>query len=192
FGAAVAIRATRRSRRPATPAARSTSPAMSASTGTPRRTTTPTRHRTARTGGMGTAWSSAWPRTRTISRTAGSPCARSRSNAPLREGPCAAARAKVGQLDWWVRERHRERRLRRNRSGMPLAVFRARVHVIEVYATTRPRSIHQAIIARMEGPGHTGRASEYGDAHIPLLVIGAGPYGLSTAANAKTHGIEPH
>ena len=30
--------------------------------------------------------------------------------------------------------------------------------------------------------GHTGRASESGDAHIPLLVIGAGPYGLSTAA----------
>jgi len=43
----------------------------------------------------------------------------------------------------------------------------------------------------MEGPGHTGGASEYGDAHIPLLVIGAGPYGLSTAANAKTYGIEP-
>jgi cation diffusion facilitator CzcD-associated flavoprotein CzcO len=43
----------------------------------------------------------------------------------------------------------------------------------------------------MEWPGHTGRAPENGDAHIPLLVIGAGPYGLSTAAYAKTHGVEP-
>ena len=46
--AAVAIRATRRSTKPETPAARSTSLAMSASTGTPRRTTTTTRHRTVR------------------------------------------------------------------------------------------------------------------------------------------------
>ena len=28
-------------------------------------------------------------------------------------------------------------------------------------------------------------------AHVPLLVIGAGPYGLSTAAHAKRHGIDP-
>jgi FAD-dependent urate hydroxylase len=34
--------------------------------------------------------------------------------------------------------------------------------------------------ARMEGPGH-----------VPLLVIGAGPYALSTAAHAKRHGVEP-
>lgn len=30
-----------------------------------------------------------------------------------------------------------------------------------------------------------------GPAHVPLLVIGAGPYGLSTAAHAKRHGIDP-
>jgi thioredoxin reductase len=30
-----------------------------------------------------------------------------------------------------------------------------------------------------------------GLAHVPLLVIGAGPYGLSTAAHAKRHGIDP-
>ncbi len=29
-------------------------------------------------------------------------------------------------------------------------------------------------------------------ADVPLLVIGAGPYGLSTAAHAKRHGIDPH
>jgi thioredoxin reductase len=34
------------------------------------------------------------------------------------------------------------------------------------------------------------RAME-GLAHVPLLVIGAGPYGLSTAAHAKRHGIDP-
>jgi FAD-dependent urate hydroxylase len=27
--------------------------------------------------------------------------------------------------------------------------------------------------------------------HVPLLVIGAGPYGLSTAAHAKRHGVDP-
>ena len=27
--------------------------------------------------------------------------------------------------------------------------------------------------------------------HVPLLVIGAGPYGLSTAAHAKRRGVEP-
>jgi thioredoxin reductase len=30
-----------------------------------------------------------------------------------------------------------------------------------------------------------------GSGHVPLLVIGAGPYGLSTAAHAKRHGINP-
>jgi FAD-dependent urate hydroxylase len=34
------------------------------------------------------------------------------------------------------------------------------------------------------------RAME-GLAHVPLLVIGAGPYGLSAAAHAKRHGIDP-
>jgi thioredoxin reductase len=34
--------------------------------------------------------------------------------------------------------------------------------------------------ARMERPGH-----------VPLLVIGAGPYALSAAAHAKRHGVEP-
>jgi FAD-dependent urate hydroxylase len=28
-------------------------------------------------------------------------------------------------------------------------------------------------------------------AHVPLLVVGAGPYGLATAAHAKRHGIDP-
>jgi len=43
----------------------------------------------------------------------------------------------------------------------------------------------------MEGPVDPGRTTEAGDEHVPLLVIGAGPYGLSTAAHAKRHGIEP-
>jgi FAD-dependent urate hydroxylase len=43
----------------------------------------------------------------------------------------------------------------------------------------------------MEGPVHAGWAAGEGVAHIPLLVIGAGPYGLSTAAYAKSHGVEP-
>jgi len=43
----------------------------------------------------------------------------------------------------------------------------------------------------MEGPVHAGRAAEPDGGHIPLLVIGAGPYGLSTAAHAKRHGIDP-
>jgi FAD-dependent urate hydroxylase len=44
------------------------------------------------------------------------------------------------------------------------------------------------IIAGMEGPVPAGSTAEARDAHIPLLVIGAGPYGLSTAAHAKRHG----
>jgi FAD-dependent urate hydroxylase len=44
---------------------------------------------------------------------------------------------------------------------------------------------------RMDSPGHAGRAVKDGGAHVPLLVIGAGPYGLSTAAHAKRHGIDP-
>jgi FAD-dependent urate hydroxylase len=36
------------------------------------------------------------------------------------------------------------------------------------------------------------RAIEAESGHIPLLVVGAGPYGLSTAAHAKRHGIDPH
>jgi FAD-dependent urate hydroxylase len=47
------------------------------------------------------------------------------------------------------------------------------------------------MIARMEGPVDPGRTTEAGDGHVPLLVIGAGPYGLSTAAHAKRHGIDP-
>ena len=43
----------------------------------------------------------------------------------------------------------------------------------------------------MGSPGHAGRTAEQSRAHIPLLVIGAGPYGLSTAAHAKRHGINP-
>ena len=43
----------------------------------------------------------------------------------------------------------------------------------------------------MAAPGQAGRTPEEGDAHIPLLVIGAGPYGLSTAAHAKRHGVDP-
>jgi thioredoxin reductase len=43
----------------------------------------------------------------------------------------------------------------------------------------------------MEGPVDADRTAEAGDGHIPLLVIGAGPYGLSTAAHAKRHGIDP-
>lgn len=85
---AVAIQATMRSTKPETPAARSTSPAMSASSGTRRRTTTTTRHRTARTGGTVTAWSSAWPMTRTTPRETGSLCAKSSSRAPARPGHC--------------------------------------------------------------------------------------------------------
>jgi FAD-dependent urate hydroxylase len=45
--------------------------------------------------------------------------------------------------------------------------------------------------APMAAPGQAGRTPEEGDAHIPLLVIGAGPYGLSTAAHAKRHGVDP-
>jgi hypothetical protein len=37
----------------------------------------------------------------------------------------------------------------------------------------------------MEEPVHAGCAAEEPVAHVPLLVIGAGPYGLSTAAHAK-------
>src|SRR5512134_2653289 len=44
---------------------------------------------------------------------------------------------------------------------------------------------------RMARPGHAGGTPEEGGTHIPLLVIGAGPYGLSTAAHAKRHGIDP-
>jgi thioredoxin reductase len=43
----------------------------------------------------------------------------------------------------------------------------------------------------MPGPGDVLRTAEEGSAHIRLLVIGAGPYGLSTAAHAKRHGIDP-
>jgi thioredoxin reductase len=43
----------------------------------------------------------------------------------------------------------------------------------------------------MEGPVHASRTAEAGDGHIRLLVIGAGPYGLATAAHAKRHGIDP-
>lgn len=43
----------------------------------------------------------------------------------------------------------------------------------------------------MEGPVRPARATEAGGEHVPLLVIGAGPYGLSTAAHAKRHGIDP-
>jgi FAD-dependent urate hydroxylase len=43
----------------------------------------------------------------------------------------------------------------------------------------------------MDSPGHAGSAVQDGRAHVPLLVIGAGPYGLSTAAHAKRHGIGP-
>lgn len=43
----------------------------------------------------------------------------------------------------------------------------------------------------MEEASHSDRTAEPGGAHIPLLVIGAGPYGLSTAAHAKRHGVEP-
>ena len=42
----------------------------------------------------------------------------------------------------------------------------------------------------MEGPVRPAGATEAGGEHVPLLVIGAGPYGLSTAAHAKRHGIE--
>ena len=30
-----------------------------------------------------------------------------------------------------------------------------------------------------------------GAGHVPLLVVGAGPYALSTAAHAKRHGVDP-
>ena len=43
----------------------------------------------------------------------------------------------------------------------------------------------------MAGPSHSGGEAEDVGGHIPLLVIGAGPYGLSTAAHAKRHGIDP-
>lgn len=43
----------------------------------------------------------------------------------------------------------------------------------------------------MDSPGEAGSEFEAGCAHVPLLVIGAGPYGLSTAAHAKRHGISP-
>ena len=43
----------------------------------------------------------------------------------------------------------------------------------------------------MEEPVHAGWAAEERVGHVPLLVIGAGPYGLSTAAHAKRRGIEP-
>jgi len=43
----------------------------------------------------------------------------------------------------------------------------------------------------MEEPVHAGWAAEEGVAHVPLLVIGAGPYGLSTAAHAKRRGVAP-
>jgi thioredoxin reductase len=46
------------------------------------------------------------------------------------------------------------------------------------------------MIAGMEGPVRPARATEAGGEHVPLLVIGAGPYGLSTAAHAKRHGID--
>jgi FAD-dependent urate hydroxylase len=36
-----------------------------------------------------------------------------------------------------------------------------------------------------------GTTAKEGGTRIPLLVIGAGPYGLSTAAHAKRHGLEP-
>lgn len=42
----------------------------------------------------------------------------------------------------------------------------------------------------MDGPVRPARATEAGGGHVPLLVIGAGPYGLSTAAHAKRHGID--
>jgi cation diffusion facilitator CzcD-associated flavoprotein CzcO len=45
--------------------------------------------------------------------------------------------------------------------------------------------------ARMAVPDHVGGAARRDGGHVPLLVIGAGPYGLSTAAHAKRHGIEP-
>ena len=35
------------------------------------------------------------------------------------------------------------------------------------------------------------RGIEAQSGHIPLLIVGAGPYGLSTAAHAKRHGIDP-
>jgi len=38
----------------------------------------------------------------------------------------------------------------------------------------------------MEEPVHAGCAAEELVAHVPLLVIGAGPYGLSTAAHVAT------
>lgn len=43
----------------------------------------------------------------------------------------------------------------------------------------------------MGSPGHAGGAARDAGAHLSLLVIGAGPYGLSTAAHAKRHGIDP-
>ena len=43
----------------------------------------------------------------------------------------------------------------------------------------------------MDSPGDAGRTTQERPAHVPLLVIGAGPYGLATAAHAKRHGIEP-
>jgi thioredoxin reductase len=42
----------------------------------------------------------------------------------------------------------------------------------------------------MAGPGHAGSTPAEG-AHVPLLVVGAGPYGLSTAAYAKRCGVDP-
>jgi len=42
----------------------------------------------------------------------------------------------------------------------------------------------------MDGPVRPARATEAGGGHVLLLVIGAGPYGLSTAAHAKRHGID--
>jgi thioredoxin reductase len=46
-------------------------------------------------------------------------------------------------------------------------------------------------MGRMDSPGDLRAAVDPRGAHVPLLVIGAGPYGLSTAAHAKRHGIDP-
>jgi FAD-dependent urate hydroxylase len=40
-------------------------------------------------------------------------------------------------------------------------------------------------------PDRVGGTAAHRSGHVPLLVIGAGPYGLSTAAHAKRHGFDP-
>ena len=42
----------------------------------------------------------------------------------------------------------------------------------------------------MNGPGKTHGGDRRDSVHVPLLVIGAGPYALSTAAHARSRGIE--